>query len=103
MPRKLRLESKDGVYHVFNRGNYRADQPRAAFLHCLGEICAKTGWVVYYGGAGHSALRFKLQAYSLMPHAYSLKLLAYSAGPASPAVPPSSCRIISSCSAARKP
>jgi putative transposase len=52
MARKLRLESEDGVYHVFNRGNYRADvfradQTRAAFLHCLGEACAKTGWVIH--------------------------------------------------------
>lgn len=25
MARPLRLESEDGVYHVLNRGNYRAD------------------------------------------------------------------------------
>jgi len=52
MARPLRLESEDGVYHVLNRGNYRADIFRAektkdAFLKCLGEVCAKTGWRVH--------------------------------------------------------
>ena len=37
MARPLRMESEDGVYHVLNRGNYRADifrsaKARAAFL-----------------------------------------------------------------------
>lgn len=49
MARKLRLESEGGIYHVLNRGNYRADifraeKTRAAFLTSLGEMCAKTGW-----------------------------------------------------------
>ena len=30
MARPLRLESEDGVYHVLNRGNYRADLFRGA-------------------------------------------------------------------------
>jgi REP element-mobilizing transposase RayT len=52
MARPLRLESEDGVYHVLNRGNYRADifrsdKAKAAFLKCLGEACAKTGWRVH--------------------------------------------------------
>jgi putative transposase len=46
------LESEDGVYHVLNRGNYRADifrteKARAAFMQCLGEACDKTGWQVH--------------------------------------------------------
>lgn len=52
MARPLRLESEDGVYHVLNRGNYRSDIFRAekaktAFMKCLGEACAKTGWRVH--------------------------------------------------------
>lgn len=52
MARPLRLESEDGVYHVLNRGNYRADifrteKARAAFLKCLGETCVRTGWRVH--------------------------------------------------------
>jgi REP element-mobilizing transposase RayT len=52
MARPLRIESESGVYHVLNRGNYRADifrsdKAREAFLKCLGEACAKTGWAVH--------------------------------------------------------
>lgn len=52
MPRKLRLESEGGIYHVINRGNYRgdifrSDKAKAAFLKCLGEACEKSGWVVH--------------------------------------------------------
>ena len=52
MARPLRMESESGVYHVLNRGNYRtdifrSDKAKAAFLKCLGEACAKTGWVVH--------------------------------------------------------
>lgn len=52
MPRKLRLESEGGVYHVINRGNYRgdifrSDKAKAAFLICLNEACQKSGWVVH--------------------------------------------------------
>jgi REP element-mobilizing transposase RayT len=52
MARKLRLESEGGIYHVISRGNYRApvfraDKTKAAFLHCLDEACAKTGWRVH--------------------------------------------------------
>jgi REP element-mobilizing transposase RayT len=46
------MESEAGVYHVLNRGNYRADifrsdKAKAAFVKCLGEACAKTGWRVH--------------------------------------------------------
>ena len=49
MPRKLRLEFPGAVYHVINRGNYRADifataGARAAFMDCLWEVCQKSGW-----------------------------------------------------------
>jgi REP element-mobilizing transposase RayT len=52
MARPLRLESDGGIYHVLNRGNYRADifrgaKTRAAFLKCLDEACGKTGWRVH--------------------------------------------------------
>ena len=52
MARKLRLESEGGIYHVISRGNYRApvfraDKTKAAFLNCLDEACAKTGWRVH--------------------------------------------------------
>lgn len=40
------------MYHVLNRGNYRADvfrgeKTKAAFLRCLGEACEQTGWRVH--------------------------------------------------------
>jgi len=46
------MESETGVYHVLNRGNYRADlfrseRAKAAFLKCLGEACEQTGWLVH--------------------------------------------------------
>jgi REP element-mobilizing transposase RayT len=52
MPRTLRFEEEGAVYHVLNRGNYRADifgseGARTAFLKCLEEACAKTNWVVH--------------------------------------------------------
>ncbi len=52
MARPLRMESESGVYHVLNRGNYRtglfrADKTKEAFLQCLDEACAKTGWRVH--------------------------------------------------------
>jgi putative transposase len=51
MARKLRLESEGGIYHVLNRGNYRApifraEKTKTAFLKCLAETCEKTGWRV---------------------------------------------------------
>lgn len=52
MARLLRLEEEGGLYHVINRGNYRAhifraEKTRGAFLKCLGEACEKTGWIVH--------------------------------------------------------
>lgn len=52
MARPLRMESEAGVYHVLNRGNYRADifrseKAKAAFLKCLDEACGQTGWQVH--------------------------------------------------------
>jgi REP element-mobilizing transposase RayT len=46
------MESEGGIYHVINRGNYRADlfssdRTKSAFLKCLGEACEKTGWKVH--------------------------------------------------------
>jgi hypothetical protein len=53
------------VYHVLNRGNYRAEVfgtegAKTAFLQCLDEACAKTGWVVH--------------AWCLMPNHYHIAL-----------------------------
>lgn len=52
MARKLRLQYAGALYHVINRGNYRADVfasdgAKEAFLDCLGEACEKTGWKVH--------------------------------------------------------
>lgn len=52
MPRKLRLETEGGIYHVINRGNYRgdifrSDKAKTAFLKTVGEACEKCGWVVH--------------------------------------------------------
>jgi len=65
MPRKLRLEYPGAVYHVINRGNYRADifatsGARAAFMSCVWEACKKSGW--------------RLHAYVLMRNHYHLAL-----------------------------
>jgi REP element-mobilizing transposase RayT len=52
MARKLRMESEAGVYHVLNRGNYRAaifrsGKTKTAFLQCLDEACRRTDWLVH--------------------------------------------------------
>ena len=65
MARKLRLEYAGAMYHVINRGNYRAaifaeEGARQAFMGCLVEACAKAGWV--------------LHAYVLMSNHYHLAL-----------------------------
>jgi len=49
MPRSLRLERENGVYHIINRGNYRQDLfvdegSHQAFETCLFEACEKCGW-----------------------------------------------------------
>ena len=52
MARKLRLEYEGAVYHIINRGNYRAaifrdDGAKLAFLACLDEACTKARWQVH--------------------------------------------------------
>ena len=52
MARKLRLEYPGAIYHVINRGNYRADVfatagAKAAFERCLFEACSKSDWVLH--------------------------------------------------------
>jgi putative transposase len=52
MPRKLRLEFPGACYHVINRGNYRRDifaldKTKTAFVSCLFEACAKSGWILH--------------------------------------------------------
>ena len=52
MPRPPRFEEEGAIYHVINRGNYRAplfgpEGAKAAFLLCLDEACVKAGWVVH--------------------------------------------------------
>ena len=51
MPRKLRVEYPDAIYHLINRGDrleeiIRDDADRTRFLEILGQACAKTGWQV---------------------------------------------------------
>ncbi|CAA6696134.1 MULTISPECIES: transposase [unclassified Lentimonas] len=51
MPRSLRIEKENGVYHIINRGNYRQDLfinegAHAAFEKCLFEACEKCEWVL---------------------------------------------------------
>lgn len=52
MARKPRIEFAGAIYHVLNRGNYRAkifEEPRAAlaFVDCLFETCEKSGWLLH--------------------------------------------------------
>jgi REP element-mobilizing transposase RayT len=52
MARKLRLEFPGAVYHVINRGNYRADifandKAKGAFEECLFQACRKSGWILH--------------------------------------------------------
>ncbi len=51
MPRSLRIEKENGVYHIINRGNYRQDLfinegAHLSFENCLFEACEKCGWVL---------------------------------------------------------
>ena len=52
MARKLLIEYEGGLYHVINRGDYRADifaygGAREAFEECLWQACEKTRWRVH--------------------------------------------------------
>ena len=65
MARKLRLEYEGALYHVINRGNYRADvfaspQAAAAFERCLFEAADRSGW--------------RLHAFAIMRNHYHLAL-----------------------------
>jgi putative transposase len=49
MPRPLRVEYADALYHVMSRGDRREDifvddLDREKFLGLLGRACANTGW-----------------------------------------------------------
>lgn len=51
MPRSLRIEKENGVYHIINRGNYRQDLfinegAHSSFETCLFEACEKCEWVL---------------------------------------------------------
>lgn len=65
MPRKLRVETSDGLYHVINRGNYRnwiydTDGAKRSFRDTLFEACERFSW--------------ELSAYCLMSNHYHLCL-----------------------------
>src|SRR5688572_8608831 len=52
MARKLRLEFPGAIYHVINRGNYRAwifgdSGARSAFQSCLFEACERSQWLLH--------------------------------------------------------
>jgi REP element-mobilizing transposase RayT len=52
MSRNPRIESSDGLYHIINRGNYRAyifesEGARMAFQKTLFEACERSGWRLY--------------------------------------------------------
>jgi putative transposase len=52
MARKLRLEFPGAIYHVINRGNYRAwifasAGAKQAFEACLFAACARCGWLLH--------------------------------------------------------
>lgn len=52
MPRKTRIEIRDGLYHIINRGNYRSDifendQDKASFEQTIFEACEKAGWRLF--------------------------------------------------------
>ena len=51
MPRSLRMEKENGVYHIINRGNDRQDLfiddgAHLSFENCLFEACEKCDWVL---------------------------------------------------------
>lgn len=52
MARKLRLEFPGAIYHVINRGNYRAHVfesagARQAFEECVFAACERSGWMLH--------------------------------------------------------
>jgi REP element-mobilizing transposase RayT len=52
MPRKLRVESSDHIYHVINRGNYRSfifedEGAKRGFERTLAEACLRNSWQLH--------------------------------------------------------
>lgn len=52
MPRALRIEYPDAIYHLMSRGDRREpifgdDADRRRFVETLSEVCAKTDWQVH--------------------------------------------------------
>ncbi|MEJ6701583.1 MAG: hypothetical protein QNL01_11535 [Akkermansiaceae bacterium] len=52
MPRQVRVQYEDAIYHVMPRGNrldkiVRSDEDREAFEATLEEVVGRTGWRVY--------------------------------------------------------
>ena len=52
MARKIRIEYAGAIYHLMNRGDrrepiFKGDDDRKLFVETLGEVCAKTGWLVH--------------------------------------------------------
>jgi len=52
MPRPLRIEYSDAIYHIMSRGDHREpifldDVDRHTFLRTLGEACQKTAWQLH--------------------------------------------------------
>src|SRR3974390_1776519 len=52
MPRQMRVEYPDAIYHVMSRGDrgediYLDDVDRQDFLKTLAEACQKTAWQVH--------------------------------------------------------
>ncbi len=52
MPRQIRREFAEAIYHVMNRGDrreaiFRQDNDRRLFLATLAEACAKTQWQIH--------------------------------------------------------
>jgi REP element-mobilizing transposase RayT len=65
MPRMMRIQYPEVLYHVINRGNYKSDifasdGARNAFLKALGEAVRRHEW--------------KLHAYIIMRNHYHLAL-----------------------------
>ena len=63
MPRQVRVQYEDAIYHVMARGNrldkiVRSDEDREVFEATLEEVVGRTGWRVY--------------AYALMGNHYHL-------------------------------
>src|SRR4030043_1163902 len=52
MPRKIRIQIQDAIYHIMSRGDqygpiFLSDKDRHSFLKTLGETCQRTGWIIH--------------------------------------------------------